>query len=136
MFEHASNMLLVSGGRLAQSVRRARGINKLPSPDMGVLLSPLLRVRARTSSCSSTLRIGCSSCLKTLRISCSSRRCSLGVFGVLREINKLPSSDMGVLLSPPPAGSGKGFVVFKHAPNRLFVVLKDASNKLFVSRVS
>ena len=46
--------------------------NKLPSSDMGVR-APLLRVRARASSCSSTLRIGCSSCLKTLRICCSSR---------------------------------------------------------------
>ena len=43
---------------------------------------------------------GASSCSGTLRMGCSSRGCSLGVFVVLGERNRLPSSDMGVLLSP------------------------------------
>ena len=53
---------------------------------------------------------GCSSCSKTLRIGCSSRGHLPKLFGVLKGINMLPSSDMGVrdpLLpsgTPPPLG--------------------------------
>ena len=42
-------------GSLVPRKRRAQTKNKLPSPDIEVLLSPLLRVWVRVSSCSGTL---------------------------------------------------------------------------------
>ena len=53
--------------------------------------------------------------------------------GVLGEINKLPSSDMEVLLSPLLRVQGFRRVQARYI--KLFVVFKDASNKLFVSGV-
>ena len=85
-------------------------INKLPTSDMGVLLSPLLRAWARVSSCSGALYQAVRRTRGRYEYTFRLAGGSLIGCGVLGKINKLPTSDMGVrdpLLAfgtPPPLG--------------------------------